>query len=358
MVVPFSFAVAGDHKATDDSGWYSPRYPIGNMTVKNEAEYLWDASLGQAPLALDLPTLGKAAAMSSAAAGILAAPQLLRYVIEEKAGDVAGYAAFEGLINLNLQSLAVCTGPRPSSGCAFPSLRLLDGGYSDNSGVALLIGKMQKEHGVGTPLRLALLNSDGCVEGVASKLCQDAAAGNWGDLFGVQSWKPGFMDFEGIYVPSVNSQVFATPSPGSLFATPLNITNGTHPMTYTALTATTIDAPEWGVKEGTTVELFNFQINSPISMITTPHDKQNAPQFADLAQDVYDILQSTGLLKDFFTDGVVPRTPNSAIDGVHRGVWDITNLEKNADSGNPCPPILLNVLTVFFVIWYPKLWKP
>lgn len=326
------------------------------MTVKNEVDFLWESSKGNDRLALELPTVGKAAAMSSAAAGILAAPQLLRHVIEEKAGDVAGFAFFEGVISLNLQSLGVCTGPDKSSTCDFPSLRLLDGGYTDNSGVALLVGKMQKERGVGVPLRIAVLNSDGCLAGVTSLTCEDAAAGNWGDLFGVQSWQPGFMNFEGVNVPSVDAQVFATPSAAALFATPLNITKGPHLMTYTAIHATTIDAPDWGVKEGTTVELINFQINSPLSMITTPHDKQHAGQFAELAQDVYDVLHSTSLLRDFFAAGTMPGNAENAKDAndantvVYGGSWDITNLEKNASPGAPCPPILLIILSIFAAI--------
>merc|ERR1719240_949837 len=77
--------------------------------------------------------------------------------------------------------------------CQFPSMRLMDGGITDDSAIALLVAKLQRAWGMKTTLRVAALNSDECDKTSGTKNCRAGSAYNFATLFEDETQKiPGF----------------------------------------------------------------------------------------------------------------------------------------------------------------------
>jgi hypothetical protein len=293
---------------TGESEWFSPQFPISDMEVQQKSAHFWQSNKGPSRLPMNIPSVGKAASMSSAAAGVLGTPSLLEAAANGLVGSVLGTVAKDAIADSHLEGMAVCSGP--DDNCQYPSMRLLDGGYADDSGIALLVGRLQATH-PGKNLRIAAMDSDWCTEAKKEGLSCDASLNyNWGDLFGNQSWSNGNVNVNGIDVPSVSAQIFDptlthVTKHGILVCPfdPAGQTCGQH--SYSLKETTTIDNPVWGVKAGTKVQFFILDINSQLSTTVVPADVESkgktSDEYSQLAQTVYKSLTANDVGKNAFT---------------------------------------------------------
>jgi len=340
-VVPMAWHVPGTGRGTA-AKWLTPQYDISSMTVEDDPAFPWQSSqtgtrrlLGtgldtdtgndsDGQLVLSEPSVGKAAAMSSAAAGILGAPALLENATAQVRGILNPATTAQTIRAIGLQDMAVCAGDEPEiHKCQWPNVRLLDGGFSDDGGIALMIGKMQKEKGVGVPLRIAALDTGQCNSDADSlKPCYGSSSYNLWSLFGQgygKNWKEGYVH-AGPYImpnsPSVNATIFDKKVPEEQLTHTYNaIPNSNNPsvlnsknMSYSVLNVTTVEQKAWGIKAGTPVEIFSLHVNSGLSTELVASKDDSAvknDQYADLGQRVYDVLTRSGtnVLQKFFQDG-------------------------------------------------------
>jgi hypothetical protein len=125
--------------ARANSGYFLPL----EETTEAPSLKVVDNSTGSVePLAVaKMPTVGLIAAASSAPADKLVP-------VIEQAMPALG----------DLSYVPVCTDAGP---CNAPKYRFWDGGYVDNTGVGMLVGKLQQKHGLDVMLRIFLVDSTG-----------------------------------------------------------------------------------------------------------------------------------------------------------------------------------------------------
>jgi len=320
-VMPIGLVIPGKNRGNSQAHWFSPQQPLDHLEVKTNWNWWWQSSTHK--LHIPIPSVGKVAAASSAAVGFMSSPPMLKNAAESALGEGLADAAFHIAKDAGLQDLGVCTGPDMHN-CEFPSMRLMDGGMTDDSAIALLVAKLQKSWGMETTLRVAALNSDECDPPKTAggpKDCKAGSAYNFGTLFegvtqkipGLQGWETGQAWMGAgplgnqLYVETINTTIFESMN-GATIGQEIQDGNG---MTYTMTTLITTDAPKWGIKAGSTVEILELHINSllgdtPLGIAKNQHNIHSAEStthFGLLAQNVEEVLTRTDALKTFFNNG-------------------------------------------------------
>jgi len=224
--IPIAFTVS-----SFSSAWFSPLVPIGALSVADA-----HGNSTQLAIATD-PSVGMLAAASSCFPGGLV-PDL----IDLKLADMISFR--------DRSDLAVCTSPGT---CKFPDFRLWDGGWIDNTAIALLVAKLQQEHGLDVPLRIFAVDSVSI------------------DTFTLFGAKGLFFNDSYIFDGNVKLDDFTTH--GSV--------------QYLHKTVHTVKNTVFGVQGGQTVELFLLLAleNFPLGVVIK--DQNDAAMLANFAQDVY-----------------------------------------------------------------------
>jgi hypothetical protein len=331
-IIPMAWHVPGAHRG-GASSWFSPQYALSTLTVTmkvDSSENCWGMCGSDAThtasvetQALTQPTVGKAAAMSSAAVGILGTTA--DGMLGAAAASISAKNGIPGLKDLanmptGLEGMAVCSGPfsMRNTECKFPSVRFLDGGYSDDSAIALTIAKMQQELGTEVTMRLAALDSDECSPnktavspwpGMSCGLKYD-----WGDLFAgafapdAEAYLHGGAYGQGAKIPTITNRIFAhdisdAHLPGKRFSEVLHdAANPAYNMTVSTGTFTTADNKPYGIKGGQTVKVMVLHINSLLSTELVNQGAAETAKYAQLAQSTYDILHNHQVLAKFYNN--------------------------------------------------------
>lgn len=251
-----------------------------------------------------------------------------------------------------LEQLAVCSNSRFD--CKWPMVRLMDGGYTDNSGIPALIARLQETHPCGRVrgsrepcpvLRLAAVNADICEakkDGIALSnatffevspaACAESI--NFGikhlftqnkpgqPLHGAhiedlptktvfrETWasQPGVKEHNTIFgIPVPDDEQSNEDTPPSQGGKPKKVSKpgkGDKPLgqSYHRGRYTTVENRHFGVKAGWTVELLVLNINSPCA--TAVFRRKNAECFRRLAEQTY--RAAAPLLRTFFPTSCVP----------------------------------------------------
>merc|ERR1711998_165996 len=222
--------------------------------------------------ALQLPTLVNVhavGAMSSSAIGAAGAPGI-------KAGSTptAQFCDwfpcphvkndnFDNSKHGNVAESAICSDSSQGAHCSFPSVRFIDGCYSDNTGLALNIGHLQKRH-PGEMLSIFVVNSNQCDRSKDAECMQSIHESTFRNLFSDSPYpdvaSEGWIDAgAGINVPTVNRVIFEQVISDEQA---LGKAVGTEGVTVMTGTFTTLDNQAFGVSAGTSVRLVVFNANS------------------------------------------------------------------------------------------------
>ena len=286
----------GPYSVSGEDSWFTPQVPLSWLTVTQPSTVAGEILGDKTTAPLQLPTPPKAskiAAMSSAAAGVGGAPDMLGNFNGLSTGSTIASVASSYVT----ADLAVCSGSVTE--CQFPSVRLLDGAYSDNNAINLNVAHLQQKH-PGAPLRIACLDSDSSTGEVLGLRGSGSALGyNFGayDASHPRGYKDGF--------PSVDMQVFE-----SVEYAEHAVTDVQSNLTYTTINAVTVRNDYFGVTAGTSVQLLVLNANgayhgvSGTSMLTTA-GTNDATNYANTATHIYEALTNTGMLSKFFSTGSV-----------------------------------------------------
>jgi len=293
--------------AQTTGGHYTfPRFPNGGITVRDSS----DLSAPPQPLQMPMPTVGAAAAASSSAAGFLASPIDLKLVLQSmtNVGErLARYASQGGLDNL-----ATCTDgalDHTRSGCRYPSSRFIDGTFTDNNALAILVGHLQRKH-PGSRLRIACHVSTECASQGA---CADAATAAAADYFdtsaGNSNWCPDCAVGD---LPAPPRQIFeGLPPPTE--ADPLTAMAADTPQWFSYVhgaNLTTVENAMYGVQAGTKVDLLFLMANTGGeggNIFSTSNATTAA--YAALADQAYQSIEP--VIRGFYERGVVEYVDSS-----------------------------------------------
>jgi len=300
------------------ASWFSPQYSTASMDAISKG-YFSDA---QKKLDLtDPPNVGKIAAMSSAAAAVLGTSSMIAPFAEKKAAtaynwlagkaaDVAADAAQTVLNHANLQGMAVCSGKnegtKDNMKCKYPSVRLTDGGYADDSSIATNVANMQNAFQTSTVLKIVALDSNNCVSqdnaacpvpnkgptlvpGTPLAVSQNY---NWGSLFKGDQARGAMLN--------MNNQIFADSFKEKADITGQHIGNASSRVTISHGIFTTIKNDRYGVKAGSKVEMLVVHINSPQSTALINQGAAHTKTYTDLAQSTYEALKHDKTFEKFF----------------------------------------------------------
>jgi len=110
-----------------------------------------------------------------------------------------------------------------------------------------------------------------------------------------------------VFMDTINTTIFESMSENTIGQ---EIPDG-YGMTYTLTTLLTTDAPKWGIKAGSKVEILELHINSllgdqPLGLKENQNSVQgpeDTTAFGLLAQHVEEVLTRTDALKNFFDAG-------------------------------------------------------
>lgn len=254
--------------------WVIPKYNIADLKVhpgKNSAPWTPRA------LSLPTPTAGTVASMSSAASGATAAPALRAMC---KPQDQ--FCSVFPCSGAHLDSVATCSDASANdiNHCAFPSVRFIDGAFTENLGLAINVGHLQKKF-PGKPLRLFALSNNGC-DRKTDPLCHDSIRNT--SIFSmfanapyseVAVWLP-------YIVPAVNRQIFKE-SVTEAQVVGKELEGG---MSFMTGTFTTVANKYFGITAGSTVELILLNTNSEAPL--QPSDAASMSLLDDCAQYAYD----------------------------------------------------------------------
>jgi len=293
---PAAWLLGSDGKGT----WKSPQ-PLSTMSVEYTSSSLsgWWSTPPSSQLVLDTPSIGKVTSMSSAAVGALGSPQLQQEAVSAKfqGSEMEGNAVravVAGLDELGLvQGMAVCS--NNVTDCEYPSVRLLDGGYTDDSGIALLVSRLQAKYGVNTPLRIAALDSDQCYNATDLHASCATNVEYEAEFLYVNTHERAAEKRQVYGVPMPNKAIFdhdwSKPSIKDVHVASNN-------MTYHIGAYKTIENQLFGVQAGTQVTLMVFNINSMLSTILVNKGTSQTENYADLAQQTFEAASAT--LEQFF----------------------------------------------------------
>jgi len=308
-VLPAAFVVP-----TEGAGYWKSPTPFHTLQVQVGTTSSVFGSHPTAPLNIPAPNVGKAASMSSAAAGALAFPNLIDQGVINKLSDAIGKSAADDassalnimdvLEHTGLQDMAVCSGETMSN-CEFPSIRLLDGGYTDDSGIAMLVSHLQDKFGVGTPLGIIALDSDACtntsdIPASCSSSAQYESRLLFSDDEKDQKEFNGTLEAQlalgiaGLNLHFPDKTIFDRDWTVSQFGTGLGadmLHQADHGMTFHRGVYHTIDNEKFGVRKGTAVTLTVVNINSVLSTIVVDEGLQVTDEYAQLAQNTYEVIK-------------------------------------------------------------------
>jgi hypothetical protein len=197
---------------------------------------------------LPAPTVTKIGAMSSAANGITANPQLSALMTPQ--------SQYSALFGEKYPGNGVCT--TPGETCSFPSMMAIDGCYSDNLGFALNVGYLQKKF-PGKKLRLMAVSSLIC-DRTADPTCIAGVNGSAFRSFFADSPYPTVEGWLPAVVPGPNRTIFAESLTDEQA---LGQQTGHGGMTFVTGTFTTVQNDHFGVAAGTKVSIIVLNVNGP-----------------------------------------------------------------------------------------------
>jgi len=258
---------AGHNLPSTGGHFRFPRFPNGTGITVSDSSNL---NAGSQPLNMPTPTVGTAASASSSAAGLLASPLDLKLLIQatvgfgERFGRLAGEAGFD--------NLGTCTDgaqDHTASGCRYPAARFIDGTYTDNNALAILVGHLQQKH-PGKRLRIAVHVSTECSASADPTVtlpvaCTAAATQAAADYFdtsdGASNWCPDCIGAGPL--PAPPRQIFEG-APPAVHADPLTAeSNDDHYFSYVVgQNLTTVGNAMYGVIPGTKVDLLFLMANT------------------------------------------------------------------------------------------------
>jgi len=310
--IPAAWHVPAKSSQGSQATWWSPKYKISSMQVHEPCPLCVLRRRRRSPLSTGLatPTVGQAAAMSSAAAGILGTTSLLGDAAAKRDLRLTGEALQLTMNRINLQGMGVCAGPLPNDrprGCDYPSVRLIDGGYADNSGIATVIAKLQNELGIAVTLKVVALDSNQ-LSGTKEESQQ---LSGWGGLFS----GPASTNLYGAQDHPISNQIFSESlEAADIPGTDLNHSSlGAHQnFTLSHGTYTTVANTLYGVKAGQKVEMLGLHINSVLSTILLDEGDTVTNKYTELAQATYEVMANNKIIETFFggtTLGITGSSP-------------------------------------------------
>jgi len=228
---------------TGSASWSVPGVDLSAAKWTAGSESTTDASQ-----ILPTPTVTKIGAMSSAANGITANPELSARMTPQ-----SQYSALFGDKN---PSNGVCT--TPAETCSFPSMMAIDGCYSDNLGFALNVGYLQKKF-PGNKLRLMAVSSLIC-DRTADPTCIAGVNVSAFRSFFADSPYPSAEGWLPAIVPGPNRTIFAESITDEQA---LGQQTGHGGMTFVTGTFTTVQNDYFGVAAGTKVSIIILNVNGP-----------------------------------------------------------------------------------------------
>lgn len=234
--------------------------------------------------------------MSSAANGAAGAPEIRAR--SQTASDFCNFFPCPtGELQGNVAESAICSDSRQGAHCAFPSVRLIDGCYSDNTGLALNIGHLQRKH-PGNQLNLFVVNSNQCDRTKDTHCIQSIRESSFRNLFtnspypaiASEGWINGGA---GISVPTVDRVVFKEViTDEQALGEPVNHgwAVGNSDVTVMTGTFTTVENRAFGVSAGSTVRLVVFNANSAAPL--QPASPDDMAQLSAVAQSAFSVTRT------------------------------------------------------------------
>jgi len=279
--------------------WVLPA-AAGHMTIT--------AGSRTAPVALPTPTVAAIAAMSSALNGISSSPVLKSATIHANGAgshfcqSERGYFPCAGP---HLPETAVCSDAdeQDDNRCTFPAARMMDGAFSDNLGLALHIGHLQRQF-PGQTIRLLTVSNSGCNRSSDPECISANSATSIRSMFAKAPHTdvaPAYLPY---IVPAVNRQIFVEElSDSQVVGTRV----GTAGITFMTGSFTTVRNRLFGVEGGTRVQLISFDTNSATQLIpgltNFSHFSEDTERLSQLSSDMYDAMSEVG--QRLSTDGCV-----------------------------------------------------
>merc|ERR1711998_496691 len=176
-------------------------------------------------------------------------------------------------------------------------VRLIDGCYSDNTGLALNIGHLQKKH-PGMQLNMFVVNSNQCDRSKDANCIQSIHESTFRNLFSDSPYpaiaSEGWIDGgAGISVPTVDRVVFKESiTDEQALGSKVNHgwAVGNDDVTMMTGTFTTVENRAFGVSAGSTVRLVVFNANSAAPL--QPASPDDMAQLSALAQTTFAVAKT------------------------------------------------------------------
>lgn len=268
MSIPAFWAVP----TSGSESWNVPELNVDNLTWTSTTDLKWTSSKGESTTNISSilmePTVAKIATMSSAANGITANPELIDAYIPNGVSYESQFSTTPGATD---PGNGVCT--TSSETCDFPSMKTMDGCYSDNLGFALNVGYLQKKY-PGQSLKLVAVSSNYC-DRTTDPTCLSSVTGTSFRSFftgapysTAEGWLPAV-------VPGPDRTIFAE---SITDAQALGQQTGYGGMTFFTGNFTTVENPRFGVAAGTTVRVIILNVNGPLYI-----SPQSEAEFTGLA---------------------------------------------------------------------------
>lgn len=249
--------------------WNVPEISVADLTVKS------DATGKTAPLVLPPPSVGTIGAMSSAASGGSGVPALKAATLAANQKSTEMWCKQFPCSGPHEAETAVCSNAAADdiNNCTFPSVRFIDGAFTENQALALAIAHMQKKH-PGKMLTIIGTNADAC-DGTADPI-QCVKISSMRSLFANGPYPTDTGEWRPYVIPSPNRTIFAESiTDEQALGTAIGPATVTQ-QTYLAGVFTTIDNVHFGVSAGTKVDLTLINMNGG------PLQAMNAQEMADL----------------------------------------------------------------------------
>lgn len=274
-MIPMARVVGGQHDTNDTNEmqdkWFIPLLPdTDSIKVSSDGE--------TRPLNLvKKPSVGTLASASSAAVGFAASPVDLALLAQQFQLAKATKSLGRKQIKNELATLAVCSDGTAaktanSPGCVFPATRLIDGGYTDNGALALLVAYMQRKHGMKTLLELMLQYSNECK---STEDCTATAKKQVSVYFdspaGKSSWNSYSVPGVNVTLPAQPLQIFQQTPPELQKADANSQYNAD--FSYVRGQFTTVENRAFGVRAGSTVNLIIQNANMNPAAFETKKNK-------------------------------------------------------------------------------------
>lgn len=287
--------------------WFSPQYNLNECTSPdNRPRCEWQVATkrgwmaegrGEASVSVhleSLPSVTKIASASSAAASAVDWPDVIKTIVDDILGDMMPEwmeVLFQGFVTSMSKAvgslfgnLAVCSLSENDT-CGEGAIKLVDGVYTDDSGIWAAIATAQHQQPGERVIKLYVLDSNTCEQANADAC---SSVGNWEDLFDGRSKHDGYMS---VLLPLQYKVPSTAIFRGSMPSYSRRLTGQDDKIAsrfrYTQHTLYTIDNPVYGIKGGWKVDVTALHINSllPTCLSGSTPDAYNA--YSKLAQAVY-----------------------------------------------------------------------